>query len=172
MVKTINIKRRNLSLPIMNKQKIILGTDHAGFKLKEEIKNFLLNEGYDVKDFGTNKYDPDDDYPQYIIPAAKTVAKDTNTRGIIFGGSGQGEAIVANKVKGVRAVVYYGKNIDIIRLSRSHNNTNILSLGARFLTKKEAIVAVKVWLGTNFSNGKRHERRIKQISDLENKIWK
>jgi len=156
----------------MKKQKIILGTDHAGFKLKEEIKKFLLEEGYDIKDFGAIKYDLDDDYPQYIIPAAKAVAKDTNTRGIIFGASGQGEAIVANKIKGIRASLYYGGNVEIVKLSRIHNNANILSLGARFLNKEEALEAVKIWLKENFSNEKRHKRRVKQILDLENKIWK
>ena len=121
----------------MKKQKIILATDHAGFELKEQIKRYLNKEGYEVEDMGANSFDKEDDYPDFIIPAAKKVAKE-KCLGIIFGGSGQGEAIAANKVKGVRAALYYGKNPDIIKLSRTHNKTNILSLGARFLGKEEA----------------------------------
>tara|TARA_Y100000310_G_scaffold255534_2_gene263043 strand:+ start:4938 stop:5393 length:456 start_codon:yes stop_codon:yes gene_type:complete len=149
------------------KPKIILGTDHAGFSLKEAIKDFLIKEGYEVEDVGTHKLDPKDDYPDFISKAAKKVSSDKNSLGIILGGSGQGEAITANKVKGIRAALYYGKNMDIVKLSRKHNDANILSLGARFLTKNEAITAVKTWLATGFSKEKRHVRRIKKISDLE-----
>jgi len=148
----------------MNK-KIILATDHAGFKLKEEIKKYLTEKGMEVEDMGTHTLNPKDDYPDFIIPAAKKVAKD-QSRGIIFGASGQGEAIAANKVKGIRAALYYGKNIDIVKLSRTHNNTNILSLGAKFLSKEEAIKAVETWINTDFSNEERHIRRIKKISKL------
>ena len=150
----------------MKPQKIILATDHAGFKLKEEIKNYLEKEGYEVEDMGANSFDKEDDYPDFIIPAAKKVAKE-KCLGIIFGGSGQGEAIAANKVKGVRAALYYGKNLDIVRLSKTHNKTNILSLGARFLSKEEAAKAVKTWLSTDFSNEERHIRRIGKISKIE-----
>ena len=150
----------------MNK-KIILGTDHAGFKLKEQIKKYLLKEGFEVEDVGANKFDPADDYPDFISKAAKKVSADKNSRGIVFGASGQGEAITANKTKGIRAALYYGKNMEIVKLSRMHNNANILSLGARFLTKNEAISAVKTWLATGFTKEKRHERRIKKISDIE-----
>ena len=110
----------------MKIKKIVLGTDHAGFELKEEIKKFLIQSGFEVEDMGTSKYDPGDDYPDFIVPAAKKVAADPNAKGIIFGGSGQGEAIAANKVKGIRAAVYYGDNLDIVKLSRAHNNCNIL----------------------------------------------
>ena len=150
----------------MNK-KIILGTDHAGFKLKEQIKKYLLKEGFEVEDVGANKFDPADDYPDFISKAAKKVSADKNSRGIVFGASGQGEAITANKVKGIRPALYYGQNMDIVKLSRTHNDANILSLGARFLTEKQAIEAVKIWLKTDFSNEERHERRIKKISDIE-----
>jgi|SRR3989338_4906491 len=150
----------------MKPQKIILATDHAGFKLKEEIKNYLEKEGYEVEDMGANSFDKEDDYPDFIIPAAKKVAKE-KCLGIIFGGSGQGEAIAANKVKGVRAALYYGKNLDIVRLSKTHNKTNILSLGARFLSKEEAAKAVKTWLSTDFNNEERHIRRIGKISKIE-----
>jgi len=148
------------------KPKIILGTDHAGFNLKEQIKKYLLGEGYEVEDVGAHKFDSNDDYPDFIFKAAKKVAEDKNNKGIILGASGQGEAIAANKVKGIRAALYYGQNMDIIKLSRTHNDANILSLGARFLTEKQAIESVKIWLKTDFSNEERHKRRIKKISKL------
>lgn len=150
----------------MKPQKIILATDHAGFKLKEEIKNYLEKEGYEVEDMGADSFDKEDDYPDFIIPAARKVAKE-KCLGIIFGGSGQGEAIAANKVKGVRAALYYGKDLDIVKLSKTHNKTNMLSLGARFLRKEEAIKAVNAWLGTAFNNEERHIRRIGKISKIE-----
>lgn len=146
-------------------EKIVLATDHAGLKLKEEIKKHLIESGMEVEDMGAYSLDPKDDYPDFIIPAAKKVAKD-QSKGIIFGASGQGEAIAANKIKGIRAALYYGKDIKIVRLSRTHNNTNILSLGAKFLAKEEAIKAVNIWLEADFSNEPRHLRRIKKISGL------
>ena len=148
------------------KSKVFLAADHAGFEMKEFMKKALLKEGYNVIDKGALTYDKEDDYPDFIIPAAKKVAKE-KCLGIIFGGSGQGEAIAANKVKGVRAALYYGKSLDIVRLSRTHNKTNMLSLGARFLGKEEAIKAVKIWLGTDFNNEPRHIRRIGKISKIE-----
>jgi ribose 5-phosphate isomerase B len=150
-------------------KKIILGTDHAGFELKEQIKDFLTKEGYEVEDAGATTYNKEDDYPKFISKAAEKVASNPNSKGIIFGGSGQGEAIVANKFKGIRAVVYNTNNLKIIKLSRTHNDANILSLGARFLSKKEAILAVKTWLETDFNKEKRHIRRIKQTQDIEEK---
>ena len=113
--------------------KIHLATDHAGFDLKNSIREYLINQGYDVKDHGAYEYDALDDYPDFIIPCAKAVSKDLNSRGIIFGGSGQGEAMAANRIKGVRAAVFYNGPDEIIRLSRQHNNANILSIGARFM---------------------------------------
>ncbi len=150
----------------MPNKKIILGSDHAGFELKEEIKKFLVEEGFEVDDQGAHSINADDDYPEFIHKAAKKVAE-SDSRGIVFGGSGQGEAITANKIKGIRAALYYGQNLDIIKLSRTHNDANILSLGARFLDKKQAIEAVKLWLDTDFSNEERHKRRVKQISEQE-----
>ncbi|MBI2644200.1 MAG: RpiB/LacA/LacB family sugar-phosphate isomerase [Candidatus Wildermuthbacteria bacterium] len=150
---------------------IYLGADHAGFELKEEIKKYLQKNGFEVEDMGAFALNPDDDYPDFVRPAAEAVAlrwtqgKD-DTLGIVLGGSGQGEAIAANKINGIRAVVYYGGPIDIVKLSRQHNNANILALGARFLSKNEALEAVKVWLETPFEGG-RHERRLKKIEDLE-----
>ena len=151
----------------MLNKKIFLATDHAGFELKEEIKKFLIKAGYEVDDQGAHSYNAKDDYPEFIAAAAKKVAKNPKSRGIIFGASGQGEAIVANKINGIRAAVYYGQKLEIVKLSRTHNNTNVLSLGAKFLAKKEAIKALKIWLKTDFSDEERHERRIKQISKLE-----
>ncbi len=149
----------------MKAKKIFLGADHAGFLLKEEIKKYLQDEGLEVEDLGAHSLDNDDDYPDFIVPVAKKVAREKGSIGIVLGGSGQGEAIAANKVKGVRAALYYGGSTDIIRLSRTHNNANVLSLGARFLKKEGAINAVKLWLGTEFSNEKRHLRRLKKVGN-------
>ena len=148
------------------KQKIFLGTDHAGFELKEYVKKHLLKLGMEVEDMGAHKLDSKDDYPDFIVPVAKKVSKNQNSRGIVFGASGQGEAIVANKIKGIRAALYYGRNMEIVKLSRTHNDANILSLGARFLTKEEAIEAINLWLKTGFSKEPRHIRRIKKISNI------
>ena len=149
-------------------QKIFLGADHAGFELKERIKKYLIGLGIKVEDKGADKFDSQDDYPDFVIPVAKKVAEDpVNNRGIIFGASGQGEAIAANKIKGIRAALYYGGNIENVKLSRTHNNANVLSLGARFLTKEQAIGAVSIWLKTDFSNEARHIRRIKKINSIK-----
>ena len=106
--------------------KIHLATDHAGLDLKNSIREYLINQGYDVKDHGAYEYDALDDYPDFIIPCDKAVSKDQKSRGIIFGGSGQGEAMAANRIKGVRAAVFYKCPDEIIQLSRQHNNANIL----------------------------------------------
>ena len=142
---------------------IYLGADHAGFALKEELKQYLLGLAMEVEDLGAFELNPTDDYPDFIVPVAKKVAESPDqNRGVVFGGSGQGEAIAANKIKGIRAAVYYGGSLDIVKLSRQHNNANILSLGARFLTKEQAIEVVKIWLETTFEGG-RHQRRIEKI---------
>ena len=107
---------------------IHLATDHAGLDLKNSIKTYLLNKGFEVKDHGAHEYAPQDDYPDFIFPCAKAVAKDIDSRGIILGGSGQGEAMAANRIKGIRAAVFYNGPQEIIKLSREHNNANILSL--------------------------------------------
>jgi ribose 5-phosphate isomerase B len=144
--------------------KIILASDHAGFELKENIKKFLLDNKYEVEDVGAFTYDENDDYPQYMHKAGQLVARSGGVdRAIIFGGSGQGEAIVANKVQGVRAAEWYGGNMDIVRLSREHNDANVLSIGARFVSLDEAKKAVELWLKTNFSGEERHKRRIEEI---------
>ncbi len=149
---------------------IYLATDHAGFELKEKVKKFLEDKGYQVKDFGAYQYDKDDDYPDFISKAAEAVSRDPKSRGIIFGGSGQGEAIAANKFPGVRAAVYYGKAEQMPILTRQHNDSNILSLGARFLTENEANEAVKLFLEIPFSGESRHSRRIEKIKEIENTL--
>lgn len=141
--------------------KIYLGGDHAGLQLKEKIKEVLLEWGHDVEDCGPFEYDNDDDYPDFVKPVAEAVAKDPEkSRGILFGGSGQGEAMVANRYKKVRATVFYGGPEDIVALSRQHNNANILSIGARFVEEKEALRVIKMWLEAPFPAEERHKRRI------------
>jgi len=145
--------------------KIFLATDHAGFELKEFLKTQLQGAGHHVEDCGAYTYEKTDDYPDFIKKAALSLQQDPEAKAIILGYSGQGEAIVANRYNGVRAVVYYGGPQDIISLSREHNNANVLSLGAGFLSNDEALSAVTQWLATNFSNEERHTRRIKKIDD-------
>ncbi len=144
--------------------KIYIGSDHAGFELKSKLIPFLKEMGYEVTDCGPEKFDPTDDYPDYIIPVAKAVAADPkNLKGIVIGASGEGEAIAANRTEGIRAVEYYGGNLEIVKLSREHNDANILSLGAKFLNESQAKEAVKLWLTTPFSGDERHARRIAEI---------
>lgn len=148
--------------------KLYLASDHAGFALKEELRGFLLGIGHEVVDMGANRYDEKDDYPDFALPVARKVAEDpAHTRGIVLGGSGEGEAMVANRIKGVRAVVWYGKNERIITLSREHNNANILSIGARFVSAEEAKQAVKLWLETPFSEDARHVRRLAKMDEMQ-----
>ncbi|MBI4133939.1 MAG: RpiB/LacA/LacB family sugar-phosphate isomerase [Candidatus Terrybacteria bacterium] len=145
--------------------KVFLGADHAGFALKEEIKRWLVGQGYEVEDKGAFSLDSADDYPDFVAPVARAVAEDPKERrGIVLGGSGQGEAMVANRFAGVRAAVYYGGPTAIIQLSREHNDANILALGARFVSEAEAIAAVGRWLATLFSGDERHVRRIGKIA--------
>ncbi|MDD2935010.1 MAG: RpiB/LacA/LacB family sugar-phosphate isomerase [Candidatus Pacebacteria bacterium] len=147
--------------------KIYVGSDHAGFSLKKEIVEYLINEDFDVSDEGAFEFDAQDDYPDFISKVAEKVSKDPkNSKGIILGGSGQGEAIVANRFKNVRAVVYYGGDMDIVKLSREHNDANVLSLGARFISFDTAKNAVNLWLNTAFSEDERHLRRIKKVDSL------
>jgi ribose 5-phosphate isomerase B len=140
--------------------RIVLASDHAGFALKGVLVQYLKEEGHAVEDLGPHTLNPEDDYPDYCIPAAQKVASDPELLGIVIGFSGQGEAMAANRVRGARATAYYGGQEEILRLSREHNNANILSLGAKFLTLDEAKEAVSVWLATDFSQAPRHERRI------------
>ncbi len=143
--------------------KIYIGSDHAGFEMKRGLATFLSESGFEVYDCGPTEYVHDDDYPDYISTVAEYVAKDQNDRGIVIGSSGQGEAIVANRFSGIRCAVFYGGSKHILTLSREHNDANVLSLGARFLTTQEATEATLLWLKTKFSEDERHIRRIKKI---------
>jgi ribose 5-phosphate isomerase B len=148
--------------------KVYFASDHAGFELKNELLNLVRGEfNFDVEDCGAVHFDESDDYPMIIAPAIAKLSADlnakNNSRAIILGASGNGEAIVANRFAHIRAAVYYGGSMDIIKLSREHNDANVLSLGARFLTPDEAKDAVRLWLTTGFSNEERHVRRITEI---------
>ncbi len=148
--------------------KIYLGADHRGFELKEKIKEWLREWGYDYEDMGAFELDPEDDYVDFVSKAAGKVSHDPeNSKAIILGKSGQGEAIVANKFRDVRAVVYYGGNEEIISLSRQHNDANVLSLGAYFIDESIAKRIIKLWLETPFSGDERHKRRLQKIKSFE-----
>jgi ribose 5-phosphate isomerase B len=143
--------------------KIALGTDHAGYELKEHIKQHLMENGHEVKDFGTYSAEPCD-YPDFVYPAALATATGACDRTIVLGGSGNGEAIVANKVRGIRCVLCRGEVG--ARLGRSHNDANALSLGARAVPPELALKIVDVWLTTPFAAG-RHARRVQKIMALD-----
>lgn len=145
--------------------KIYLGADHAGFTLKEAVKEHLIANGYRVDDLGAVNYDPEDDYPDLVFPVAEAVVRDPESVGIIFGGSGQGEAMAANRIPGVRAAVFYDGPDQIVRLSRWHNNANILSLGARFIETNRALQMIDLWLKEQFE-GNRHQPRIDKLDKL------
>jgi len=139
--------------------KIAIGSDHAGFQYKEKIKELLPALGHDVKDFGTDS-DAAVDYPVFIRPVAEAVARGEVERGIVLGGSGNGEAITANRVKGIRCALCW--NVESARLSRQHNNANMISLGQRMMSLETALEIARVWLETPFEGG-RHQRRIELI---------
>lgn len=161
--------------------KIAVTTDHAGFEALQALKSYLEELGHDVTDFGPKSLDMADDYPDYMFPTARAVANDDCQMGIILGGSGQGEAMAANRLKGVRCAVFYGPvsakapvdaeghtsgdPYEIVKLSRQHNDANMLSLSGRFLTVEEMQVAVKTWLETPFTGLERHARRIKKLDE-------
>src|SRR3989344_466366 len=155
--------------------KILVGSDHAGFGLKEKLISYLQELGHEVEDKGAFEYNEVDDYPDFIIPVAREVSKHPNeVRGIILGGSGQGEGMGGNKVRKVRATVYYGRgqcvvkeeDESIIKISRADNDANILSLGARFITETEMQEAVKEWLNTPFKNTEKYKRRIAKMDRI------
>lgn len=145
--------------------KIHLATDHAGFELKEAVKDHLDEADFTIVDHGAGSFREKDDYPDFIHPAAKAVSEDPQAAGIIFGYSGQGEAMTANRYPRVRAAVYYGQEPEIITLSREHNDANVLSIGAGFVSETEAVKMVDQWLETDFSEATRHKRRIEKIDD-------
>ncbi len=142
--------------------KISLGSDHAGFRYKEKVKELLTSLGHEVKDCGTFNEDPVD-YPLFITPAAQAVARGECDRAIVFGGSGNGEAMAANKVKGIRCALCW--NEESARLSRQHNDANALSIGQRMIPEELALQIVRVWLETPFEGG-RHERRVAQLNAM------
>ena len=146
--------------------KIYFAADHAGFDLKNILMRFARDKGYEVEDCGAYEHNPEDDYPSIIACAARKISENPENRAVIIGGSGQGEAIVANRFPKVRAVVYYGGRPDIIRLSREHNDANILSFGARFVNEEEAKETLVDWLRRDGAVEKRHERRIAQIENV------
>jgi ribose 5-phosphate isomerase B len=139
--------------------KIGIGSDHAGYRYKEEIKRFLQSAGHEVVDFGTNS-EATVDYPVYIRPVAEAVARHETERGIVLGGSGNGEAIVANRVPGVRCALCW--NLESARLGRQHNDANVISIGERMVSLELALQIVQTWLDTPFEGG-RHQRRIELI---------
>lgn len=151
--------------------KVYIGSDHAGFGMKTKLISYLQNQGYEVIDKGAYEYNEEDDFPDFIPGVAREVSLHPNeVKGIVLGGSGQGEAMLANRYKNVRAAVYYGPAMSIVEdpqsvltLSRSHNDGNILSLGARFITDDDACKVAKEWLETPFSGDERHQRRINKM---------
>lgn len=145
--------------------RVHIGSDHAGYDLKNYLVENLTDDGYDVIDHGPEAYDAEDDYPVYCIPAAEAAVADPGSLCIVVGGSGNGEQIAANKVKGTRAALAY--NEDTARLAREHNDANVISIGARLHSETEALDLIRLFLSTPFSNDPRHLRRIELMSEYE-----
>lgn len=159
--------------------KIAIASDHAGYARLEMLREYLIELGHQPVDFGPHKLSPSDDYPDFIIPAAKAVASGECVRAIVFGGDGEGEAMAANRVKGIRCAVFYGPAVarqmvdangrtshdpfEIVKLTRLHNDANVLALASRFLLAADIKHAVKLWLETDFSHQPRHLRRIQKL---------
>ncbi|HEY4513600.1 MAG TPA: RpiB/LacA/LacB family sugar-phosphate isomerase [Candidatus Paceibacterota bacterium] len=159
--------------------KIYIGTDHAGYELKEKLKTYFTELGHQVEDKGAFSYDPDDDYPDFIRPVAEAVVKDAGSFGVVMGSSGQGEAMCANRVPGARAALFYAEAIppgsidikgetsedpyELIKLSRIHNNANILSVASRFLSEDQIKFAIELFIATEFKGEERHIRRIQKL---------
>lgn len=152
---------------------ILIASDHAGFELKALLVPFLRELGHEVIDFGALEMNADDDYPDFIAPLAKEISESGGTKqGIVIGGSGQGEAMVANRFPHVRAIVFAGQPADAngvhaVKIAREHNDANVLSLGARFMSETDAKSAVKTFLTTEFSGEERHVRRLKKVDDIK-----
>jgi ribose 5-phosphate isomerase B len=159
--------------------KIYLAADHGGYELKQALITYVAELGHEAVDCGNTTFDKDDNFPDFVLKAAEQVSQNPDARGIVIGGSGQGEAMAANRVPDVRATVFYGPMkavaavdvtgrtsddpYEIIRLGRQHNNSNVLAFGARFVTPDDAKTALKLWLETEFSGQDRYARRIDQI---------
>ena len=146
--------------------RVHIATDHAAFELKNYLVEQLTRAGHDVVDHGAETYDPMDDYPLFVIPCAEAVSAEAGI-GIVLGGSGNGEQIAANKVKGIRAALAY--NGELARLAREHNDANIMSLGGRMQSLEDAWEMVDIFINTPFSGDERHQRRIDEIREQENK---
>lgn len=148
---------------------IHIATDHAGLDFKNTLATHLAQQGHEVVDHGAYEYNPEDDYPAFIISAAEATIKDQQegkeALGVVFGGSGNGEQIAANKVKGVRAALVW--NASTAQLARQHNNANVISIGARQHTEEEALHLIDTFVAEPFSGDERHVRRIQQIADYE-----
>ena len=161
--------------------KIALSTDHAGYEALQQLKQFLSEQGHECLDFGPQSFDPTDDYPDFIGPAAQAVANGDCQVGIIFGRSGQGEAMAANRVKGARCAVFYSPAVaqnaisdtdslsddpyEILKLTRQHNHANMLSLSGRFLSSEQVHQAAQIWLETPYSDDERHVRRVRKLDE-------
>lgn len=145
--------------------KVYIGADHGGYKLKEELKPYLGELGYEVEDLGARELNPQDDYPDFVIPVGRRVIGEIGAMGIVIGRSGNGEAMVANKIKGIRAAVCL--NVEMAKKAREHNGANVLSLGADYISQEEAKEVVKIFLETDFSQEERHKRRLEKIIDYE-----
>lgn len=145
--------------------KVFLAADHAGLELKDKIKTFLTGKDYEVTDCGAFDFNAEDDYPDFVLTAAENVAKNEDSMGIVIGKSGAGEAIVANKIKGVRAAIGFSR--ENVLFLRTHNDANVLSLGSAFVNEEEAMQFVSLFLETPFSQDERHKRRIDKIKKLE-----
>lgn len=140
--------------------KVFIASDHAGFEMKAALIAYVSSLGYLVEDFGAREQNPDDDYPDFIIPCVHRVAAVPGSFGIVIGGSGQGEGMAANRVAGVRSGVWYGGTFEMVSLMREHNDANVLSIAARFVSIEEAKRAAALFLKTPFSNAERHRRRL------------
>ena len=167
----LNSQQNNTKIGV----RVYLGSDHAGFEMKRELISFLKENGFDLYDCGPKEYVHDDDYPDYVSIVARCITDEPGAMGIVLGWSGQGEAVAANRFSGIRAVVFNGQYApadgrelpDEIKISREHNDANILSLGARFLNFDESRSAVTEWLATSFSNDERHMRRLNKIDQIK-----
>ena len=165
---------------------VYLASDHTGFELKKLLIESLKSEGYEIEDCGAFEFNKDDDYPDFISKAADRVSKNPDSKGIILGGSGQAEMMVANKFKGVRCALFYAAAVpvrtaditgrmstdpyEMIRLTREHNNSNMLSIGVRFVSDEEVLKVAKLWLETPFPGEERHIRRIEKIKKIEENL--
>jgi ribose 5-phosphate isomerase B len=145
--------------------RVYLGSDHAGYELKVHLTSYLAKQGYEVTDIGPRAFNPDDDYPPFCLHAGAHVVADPGSLGVVIGGSGNGEQIAANKVPGIRAAL--GWSVDTAQLAREHNDANVVAVGARQHTLDEATAIVEAFLGTPFSGGPRHQRRIDQVTAYE-----